>query len=489
MSIKSMIVYGLLGFLAAFSAAAAPAVEAPRLNISGKAGSVLAAPVPEYGNFCLLGTDKAVTVQTFYKIFHDDKNLYVAIRAMEPDPGSMVRNENVHDSEKIWRSDCVELNFINRGNDKYLYKIMIDSLGAVADAAGGDDNTGLNKFALDYSFESSVKVISAQVNKDCWTLEIAIPMGAFNSGSDGKFKFFDMQIGRTRRTLLDSQGRKTLEMSASTPTGKVTFSEVSAFAPVVLKDFNAADYVWQLNDSTVKTVKKDNSVVCQLAGSLVNCGKRFAMGKLRAVLVDRSGKVVDRAEKVFGTQPRKLQNFEIPLKVEKNGEHKLQLEVRNAKNELLCGVFRTLMVDYQAAAIKLTTPWYRNNIYASMPPVEKIEGSVILEENIGAPLEITLSGAQGVVQSKKIAAADRVNPFSFDFKNMPDGEYFVTASGVKVRIRKLPFSPGEVWLDRQGILHREGKKIMPLGVFGMNFGRGEGLNVNFIISLPPSLLL
>ena len=152
-------------------------IKAPELKFSGKAGSIMAAPGSFYSDFKVLGTNKTAPVQTFYKVYHDQKNLYVAIKAMEPNPERMTRRELPTDSEQMWRNDTVELNFIHTGDETRLYKLIVDTNGVVTDASGEDDNTGLSKFALDYAFSSYAKVISLQINKDCWTLELAIPLG------------------------------------------------------------------------------------------------------------------------------------------------------------------------------------------------------------------------------------------------------------------------------------------------------------------------
>jgi hypothetical protein len=218
--------------------------------------------------------------------------------------------------------------------------------------------------------------------------------------------------------------------------------------------------------------------------SVINSGKRFSFCKVRGVLLDRDGKEVAVSELAAGTQPRKMTAFKLDLPIKKNGEHRIRLELRSSRGDLLCEKFRTIMIDYQSVAIKMITPWYRDNIYATMPKIDKIEAEILLEENIGKPLTVTLSGPNNFSKSINIAKAAKVNPVSFDFKDMPDGDYYLKAGSAVKRIRKLPFCTGEVWLDRKGVLRREGKKFMPLGVFSIPHDRAEGLNISLTFVSP-----
>ncbi|MBR4666042.1 MAG: discoidin domain-containing protein, partial [Lentisphaeria bacterium] len=58
----------------------------------------------------------------------------------------------------------------------------------------------------------------------------------------------------------------------------------------------------------------------------------------------------------------------------------------------------------------------------------------------------------------------------FPGTDLTDGAYFLEVTAGKeykrsIRIRKLPYQPGEVWLDAQGITHVDGKRFLPYGWF------------------------
>ena len=469
---------------ASLFAASPETVTVPYRTCDRKPGSVLNADVPEHGNFRVLGADRPAAVSTVYKLFHDNQYLYVGIRAAEPSPENMVRKKDRRDGDSVWHNDAIEFNAIVRGNENRLFKIAVDSTGNVSDAAGKDDNTGLSTFALDFGYESRTEVIGAAVGKECWTLELAIPLGAFNSGSDGKFHPVNFQIGRTRLAGRNAHGQPALEYSASTRTEKVSFSEVRSFAPLELKDFKNDEFVWQLNDTTQKVVRTADGAVCSVRGSVVNRSNKFRIAKVRAVLTDRAGKTAGIAEKALSGHPGKLSDFRLDLPFRNNGEHRLRVEVLNTRGLLLAEAFSTLVLDYQPVAIRFKTPWYRDNIYATMPDITKIEAEILLEEHIGEPLDVKFTGPGGFSRSLHIAKAEKVNPVVFDFVNMPDGDYCLEAGGAKKQMKKLPFSPGEVWIDRTGTFRREGKKYLPLGFFGMPDQLGEGININLTFVSP-----
>ena len=484
MIIKKAFTAALLTLFVGSTAVSGAEIKAPELKAAPKSGSIMNAPGNFYSDFKTSGTNQNAPVQTFYKVYHDNKNLYVAIKAMEPAVERMVRPKMADDSPDLWRTDYVELNFIHRGDEKRLYKIMVDTNGTVAEASGEDDNTGLSKFAMDFAFASHTKVLSHSVNKDNWTLELAIPLGAFHSGDSGNYLPLNMQISRARRAGVDAEGRKTQELTVSHATSNVSFSEVRSFVPLELANFKGDAFTWQLNDAAFKTYRKDGNIVLEANCSVINCGKRFSFCKVRGVLLDRDGNTGAEAAQATGTQPKKMVAFKLPLTVKKNGEHKLRMELYSSRGDLLCEKFRTVMIDYQSIAINMITPWYRDNIYASMPKIDKIEAEILLEENIGKPLEVTLTGPNNFAKTLTLPQAQKVNKIAFDFKDMPDGDYYLKAGSAVKRIRKLPFRTGEVWLDRQGILRREGKKYLPLGVFNIPHNKAEGLNISLFFVSP-----
>ena len=120
--------------------------------------------------------------------------------------------------------------------------------------------------------------------------------------------------------------------------------------------------------------------------------------------------------------------------------------------------------------VKIIRPAYRNNLYASMPD-KTIEAEIALDGIQTDIVKVSLKDRNGKslfdreLSGKKLPANVR-----FPGKDLPDGNYYLEVSAGKehkktVRIRKLPFQAGEVYLDSKGITHVEGKRFLPYGWF------------------------
>ena len=126
--------------------------------------------------------------------------------------------------------------------------------------------------------------------------------------------------------------------------------------------------------------------------------------------------------------------------------------------------------------IRMIAPCYRDSVFETMK-LKTLVGEVVLTEGMGRPLSVTLSGP-GTKEVFRIASADVTNRFSFAFSGRAKGEYLIRAGKVEKRIRNLPYRKGEVWIDSNKVIHRDGKKIFPYGWFSETFGRMyPGVNV------------
>jgi hypothetical protein len=83
-------------------------------------------------------------------------------------------------------------------------------------------------------------------------------------------------------------------------------------------------------------------------------------------------------------------------------------------------------------------PAYRDNIYFTQK-LNKIKAGILLTENIGKPLTVTLTGPENFRCSLTIPAAKEYNIAEFDFPgNLPVGEYILKVGECTKVIRKLP---------------------------------------------------
>ena len=452
----------LTGLLAVGIAAAELAV--PLKQGLGAPGSVLGADLPWHENFTVLESGKKPAAPTRFKIAHDNKNLYLAVEAFEPEMAKLVAKPYPHDHASLWRNDTIEINFDPDGRNVALGKIIVDSNGAVADYFGLDDNTGDERFVLDNCWESGAKVISVKKLADRWTLELALPFGAWFDGERRTIANCRLNVGRSR----NYGGR---ESSSFAPLPRRNHGLPRFFPALKLKDFNESRYnIWQIVEFKSAGRIRQGKPVVELSARIQNTGAKFraVMAQIR-LTEEASGKSVTKRN---GTPalPHKLSAVEFAFAGVEAGRVRIGLELREADGTLIAAQYLSGEVDYQPVRIKLLEPAYRDNIYATQK-LEKIVAQVTLEEGIGAPLEAVLTGPGNFREVRKIDAAQAVNTITFPFINMPEGEYRLSVAGVSKRIRKLPRVPGEVFFDADGVAYVDGKPFFPLGLSGFAVGQ------------------
>ena len=454
---KTIQTWSILGACAlALTLGAAEPLVLEKLECSGKPGSVLGADVPFRGNFTQTGLNQAAAVQTRVKMFHDGKYIYAGVEADEPDMAKL-KAEPVKVRPLIWTNDTIEINYDPDGRNVLLGKIFIDTAGQVVDLFGVDDHTGKETFVVDPCRESRTRVISIRKYDGKWTMELAIPIGIFYYGAAKETFAPRLNIARNRWA-------GNFEASDLFPVADKLHAKPRFFPTLVLKDFNAADYNYQIEGVTAKCAKKDGRLIAAVAGKLRNPGKRFRSLKVTARLLDPRGTLL--AEKTAGVAalPGKLVDFKLELEPEKLGRAKIEVQLSDLTGALLANQVIEQHLSWSPISIKVTEPAYRNNIYASMPEVKKIKAEIRLTENIGKPLTVTLTGPD-YRQSVEIPAAREVNQVEFPFENTALGSYTLKAGEISTTIRKLPPHQGEVWLDRKGIAYVDGKKFFSFGTW------------------------
>ncbi len=128
--------------------------------------------------------------QTLVKILYDEDNIYLAVEAMESEPGKMTINKKERD-ESVWSDSSVEF-FINAAgmNDKYV-QLVINPKGVIYDSKAVTGNSA------DVAFDAQAEIKTA-VLPDRWVAEIRIPAAAFGPKiKDGDI--WNINVARNRR--------------------------------------------------------------------------------------------------------------------------------------------------------------------------------------------------------------------------------------------------------------------------------------------------
>jgi hypothetical protein len=121
------------------------------------------------GDFRQLNPDKGkpATVQTKFKILYDDKNLYVLIRAFDPEPATIVRRMSRRDS---FEGDMVEINI-----DSYYDRRTAFSFSASVSGVKGDEYVSNNGDEWDDGWDP-IWYLKTSIDSEGWIAEFRIPL-------------------------------------------------------------------------------------------------------------------------------------------------------------------------------------------------------------------------------------------------------------------------------------------------------------------------
>ncbi|OQA85725.1 MAG: hypothetical protein BWY31_01755 [Lentisphaerae bacterium ADurb.Bin242] len=120
--------------------------------------------------FKTMSSNSPADPRTVVKFLYDDKNLYLAVTAMEPSPDKMVSRCSKQD-ELVWQDNSIELFFAPPAVDGRCVHIVFNALGTLY------DTVSLSPPDNDLSYSSGA-VVKTRVGGDRWTAEIAIPFSA-----------------------------------------------------------------------------------------------------------------------------------------------------------------------------------------------------------------------------------------------------------------------------------------------------------------------
>ena len=329
----------------------------PFVQVSGEPGSVLNAPVQEQSAFTHSRPPyAAAAAQTFVKLFHDGKYLYCSVRCAEPFMQKIVaKTQNI--PQQIWNNDSIEFNFDPDGRNQALGKIIADANGNLVDMFGYDDNTGNDRFILEYCRKSYTKVISANKNADSWSVELAIPLGVFYSGKL-KDKFAPrINIGRTRYAVYESSDLFRSQNGHNRP---------RFFKELHLENFSPENYRFSVENLTIASCREKAGNFAEVRARILNCNKVYRNVKVIARLLTPRGEVAAVSEDIVQTYPDKLTEVKIPLAVTQPGRYKLELALLDGTDTLLSSQTMEAVLAWTPVSIEVIDPPYRNTVYATM---------------------------------------------------------------------------------------------------------------------------
>lgn len=433
--------------------------------------------VPWQENFSIAKSHTIPEARTKYKVFHDNDWLYFAVVAEEPSNLEVLRQmPKVGDGSYLisdHRRDALEVSVDPTGKGLSFYKIIVNPSGDMSDLRGEDDNTNTGTYVLDWRWRSHARTVIS-FGKKTWALEVAIPFGALDGIPSDPAAKWGVAVGRQRYAGEPVTPSYHEEFSISFPS--VSLGEATAFPRFGLAGLQPKTHAWDVSSIKTSVAPTGDGLGLSVAATLFNRTGDYRDARLRIFAEDKDGKAVAEAEESIPVSADVLKALSVRLAPVPRGNATLRLEILGSGGILEKGVWTDAKVAYDPIKVTLTKPAYHDCVFDSMH-LTSIEGVVTLEEGVGGPLDLSLTGPD-TREILRIEKAQKSNRFSFPFRDKPKGDYSLRAGTVTKRIRNLPFKAGEVWLDETGVAYREGVKMLPFGFFSERYREMfPGLNI------------
>ncbi|HWL54993.1 MAG TPA: sugar-binding protein [Chthoniobacteraceae bacterium] len=413
------------------------------------------------GHFGLLGSRTPAPIDTSFRLLTDGDNVYLS--ATLPEPGEIIAT-HTKNGDPVWRDDSLQLFLTCDDDQSAFYQIVINPLNAwtaIEYAQGG----------LVSSRDWKPRVKSAvTVEQGAWHVEMAIPIADLKINP--KLPQWQLQVGRDR-VRREGEGRMTSSWQPAD-----TLPAPASFGSLALPSVSFSRYAWSIQTSPASVTQTGASYAIRQNLTVKNNTESFQTITVSSFL---EGGATPAATRKLGIAPGKAETFTttIPLgeRSDYTGAIEHQLALSKDPDHRLTSIERQVTLAYQPVALTLTTPGYRSVIFASQNLsfieafLEKIDDSLDLStvtarllssDNEALPGEVTAESGKWKVHVPGIQALE-AGTYTLEI-TYRHGE---KTGRIAREIRKLPPRPYEVWIDRNGILYRNGK---PFPVYGYLFG-------------------
>ncbi|MBQ7176339.1 MAG: hypothetical protein IJS08_02900 [Victivallales bacterium] len=439
------------------------AIELPYCNAVPKMDGVLDdscwQALEWHSGFTVVQSGAKPSTDTRFKFFHNGDCVYFALEASEPNMAKLKAEPVSFDEAAIFTNDSFEIFFCPDPKKQVFYHILADTRGQKSDYMQADNNAGGYK---SYSIWDSAAQIKVNKQADKWTMELALPLGTM-SLTPGKWSF---NVIRNRYC-----GAKR-EFATFSPNPHSLNARPETFAELTPANLDLSKYI--CNPSGIKaTYKMENGLgMAKVTMRIGNNDKMLRIFRIKARLLSLQGKELACKEAYSGVGAASSEEVSLSFDNVKQGEYLLDCEFYDNRRQpcLLAKQRQEQTLEYVPMSIKLLSPCYRNNLYASMPD-HTIEAQINFSEFMGKPFEVALLDEAGkILKSTSFQGAKATQTAKFDGKALPEGKYTLQAkcenAKTSVTICKLPHHKGEVWLDKTGVTHVDGKPFFPFGWYG-----------------------
>ena len=444
------------------------AITAKGITVDG----VLAEPAwqkgPWYDGFTVPGSAERASPDTRFAVRFDDSQLYVGVVAPEPNVAA-IRHAAASRDGAIFRDDCVEIMIDPTGDRVQYYHFAVSASGVFYDAQRRQGGHVVSK-----EWDSSASA-AARIGEHGFGVELAIPLVELGLTEHSATQPWAIQVARERHA-----GGK-LELSSYVPCGG-TFHVPATYAPLILDGANLTRFLWEIGDPLEQLVTRENGEIMLHFQVLIrNLTDRFHFTQVTASLPDGEG--TTNAVRTGGHDVGQQQSYHFALRVPNTGKQMLRLTLadREVPDVPLSVRSFPVSLNYSPVRLLVTSPGYRNTIYATQKLSEitaGVELSLPAEQIKGATIQGSLVPAgqeTPVLATGQTTASGHQTQLTIPLPELAVGSYDLrvtvrTTDGAAyragARIHKVAPVTHEWRLDENLVTLHNGVPFMPYGWFG-----------------------
>ena len=419
--------------------------------------------------FTLLQKKGRPLADSRFSVSCDGVNLRIRFEAFESALDKLVVISKPLPDPPTWRGDAVEISICNDPTLGKFYKFCIAPNGAYYDTLMEDNNTGTQTYVVRDNFTSTVKAIPRKIAKG-WGLDITIPLGDLGIADKAQWR---LNVARMRSAVKR-------EISSYCPIDKLNMP--IKFAKLKMPFVNNKQFLVnaKTSDFEVSRTNQGNYKVT-FQRSLLNQTGKFAVFESSLVLRNtKTNAIVGSNSYRTALDNGKNERFTQEIKFAQGGNYSLESVVFNGRGNLLKREITKLNLQWQPVTTQIVKPVYRQNIYATMPD-KKIEVKVTSAKVVKFSAAFYNSKNKVVSTVKQYTTPATI---TLDTSKLPNDTYYLRLNGKynnsnfnqELQFKKLPFSPGEIWFDKEQIMYIEGKAFFPIMVYGAEGKLSKGIN-------------
>lgn len=418
--------------------------------------------------------------QTRFMVFADSQYLYLSILAEEKSQRLSVpdrRADGVMGTYVVERNDSIAFTLsVNEDRSEFV-RYLLNPGGVVLKVVYAQDGF------LQQTVESDARVAVKVVPGESWSMELAIPL--VELGVVTEYKDWLFQLMRTRRERSHDPTRQKWERSLWT--NSKSPDDVRGFAKLNAGDLELERYAWQVGSKDGKVVKREGRYFFSDVVAVQNRTGKSRKVTLRSQI--GAGAVGSVDLELGQDQAEQMQLLfdlgeQLPkAKVEVRHELYMNSDTKTPHHGMVAVSLDRKFLKYEPVRFILSKPGYRGTIYHTQKIEEIVGKAILVDEGLGSEeLSIQLTDSKGQVFAGELT---RLSDSEWGLRvpgvaQMAEGKLQLTLSGgtgVQAwqhhrSIRKVPYQKGEIWIDEQGIVYRDGK---PFPVYGFLFGHWREL--------------